>query len=172
MQFNIQKSGSTPLHMQLLDELRHWIMTGLVNPHERLPGEWELALELEISRATIQKAWQNAEEEGLIYRVPGKGTFIGEPRPKNATTQSIALIVPDFRGTFAVHMLSGSEQRVHTTRREPYPAAIPSGWCVWGNLVGSECPERKSHWRYYRSIDADCADRPSPTRYISAFGRQ
>ncbi|MBN8595412.1 MAG: GntR family transcriptional regulator [Anaerolineae bacterium] len=123
MQFNIQKSGSTPLHMQLLDELRHWIMTGLVNPHERLPGEWELALELEISRATIQKAWQNAEEEGLIYRVPGKGTFIGEPRPKNATTQSIALIVPDFRGTFAVHMLSGVER---VLRRRGYQVQLAS----------------------------------------------
>jgi DNA-binding LacI/PurR family transcriptional regulator len=123
MRFNIQKSASAPLHMQLLDELRHWIMTGQVKPHERLPGEWELSTELDISRATIQKAWQSAEEEGLIYRVPGKGTFIGEPRPKNATTQSITLIVPDFRGTFAVHMLSGVER---VLRRRGYQVQLAS----------------------------------------------
>jgi DNA-binding transcriptional regulator YhcF (GntR family) len=123
MQFNIQKSGSVPLHLQLLDELRHFIMTGLVKPNERLPGEWELSNELDISRATIQKAWQSAEEEGLIYRIPGKGTFIGEPRPKNALAQLVTLVVPDFRGTFAVHMLSGVER---VLRRRGYHVQLAS----------------------------------------------
>ncbi|MDX2161048.1 MAG: GntR family transcriptional regulator [bacterium] len=110
MPFAITRDSSLPLHMQLLDELRHKVMTGVLKPHERLPGEWELATELDISRATVQKAWQTAEEEGLIYRIPGKGTFVAEPRPASSERSTIAMIVPDFRGTFAVQLLSGVER--------------------------------------------------------------
>ncbi len=108
--FEIQRESSLPLHIQLLDELRHKVMTGLLKPHERLPGEWELASDLAISRATVQKAWQTAEEEGLLYRVPGKGTFVAEPLSKANARNTIGMIVPDFRGTFAVHLLSGVER--------------------------------------------------------------
>ncbi|MBK8026977.1 MAG: GntR family transcriptional regulator [Chloroflexi bacterium] len=108
--FAIQRDSSLPLHMQLLDELRHKVMTGVLKPHERLPGEWELANELDISRATVQKAWHSAEEEGLLYRVPGKGTFVAEPRSAASARSTVGMLVPDFRGTFAVHLLSGVER--------------------------------------------------------------
>lgn len=108
--FDIQRDSSLPLHMQLLDELRHKVMTGILKPHERLPGEWELANELSISRATVQKAWHSAEEEGLLYRVPGKGTFVAEPLAQANARNTIGMLMPDFRGTLAVHLLSGVER--------------------------------------------------------------
>jgi DNA-binding LacI/PurR family transcriptional regulator len=108
--FELIRNSSLPLHMQLLDELRHKVVTGVLKPHERLPGEWELASELNISRATVQKAWHAAEEENLLYRIPGKGTFVAEPRPQVSERNTIAMIVPDFRGTFAVQLLSGVER--------------------------------------------------------------
>ncbi len=115
--FKVQRDSSLPLHIQLLDELRHKVMTGVLKPHERLPGEWELASELDISRATLQKAWQAAEEEGLIYRVPGKGTFVAKPSAPLNERSVVGMIVPDFRGTFAVHLLSGVER---VLRRQGY----------------------------------------------------
>ncbi len=72
--FEISKSSPLPLHMQLLDDLRHKVLTGVFKAHDPLPGEWEIASELDISRTTIRKAWQSAEEEKLIYRSAGKGT--------------------------------------------------------------------------------------------------
>ena len=110
MSFQISRDSSLPLHIQLLDELRHLIKAGRLRAHDRLPGEWELVEQLGISRATIQKAWQSAEQEELIYRVAGKGTFVAETtRPASGRT-TVGFFIPEYRGTFAVEMLSGAER--------------------------------------------------------------
>lgn len=109
IEFKISHSHSLPLHMQLLDELRHSIKTGIVAPHDRLPSEWELVEALNISRATIQRAWQAAEEEGLIYRIAGKGTFVAE-QAAPCDRGVVGFFIPEYRGTFAVQMLSGAER--------------------------------------------------------------
>jgi GntR family transcriptional regulator of arabinose operon len=106
----ISHDNSLPLHIQLLDDLRHKIINGILKPHERLPSEWELVEQLDISRATIQRAWQAAEQEGLIYRIPGKGTFVSEPGEKAVTKMVFGLVVPDFRGSSAARTLHGAER--------------------------------------------------------------
>jgi GntR family transcriptional regulator of arabinose operon len=108
--FRLSRTSSLPLHIQLLDELRHQIMSGIAKPHDRLPGEWELVRTLNISRATIQRAWQAAEDEGLIYRIAGKGTFVAELRRPADARCMVGFFIPEYRGTFAVQMLSGAEQ--------------------------------------------------------------
>ncbi len=108
-QFRIHKTSSLPLHLQLLDELRHNIKNGVLHPHDRLPGEWELVESLGISRATIQKAWQAAQDEGLIYRIAGKGTFVSPPA--DAPGRGIVgILLPEYRGTFSVNLLNGLER--------------------------------------------------------------
>jgi len=108
--FQISKESSLPLHVQLLDELRHKIMSGQLKPHDQLPGEWELVDSLNISRATIQRAWQAAQDEGLLYRVTGKGTFVAEPIASDNPRSAIGFIIPEYRGTFAMSLLSGAER--------------------------------------------------------------
>jgi GntR family transcriptional regulator of arabinose operon len=113
LDFNIVKESSLPLHLQLLDELRQHIQSGTLKPHDRLPGEWELVQALDISRATIQRAWQVAQEEGLIYRIAGKGTFVAEPQPNSAsrsTSNAVGFLMPEYRGAFAAQMLTGAER--------------------------------------------------------------
>jgi GntR family transcriptional regulator of arabinose operon len=119
----LSRESSLPLHIQLLEDLRQQIMTGVLKAHERLPSEWELVNSLGISRATVQRAWQAAQQEGLIYRVPGKGTFVGERRAKAATQSVVALIVPDFRGSTSARTLSGAER---VLRRQGYSVRVAS----------------------------------------------
>jgi DNA-binding LacI/PurR family transcriptional regulator len=119
----ISRENSLPLHIQLLDDLRHKIMSGVLKPHERLPGEWELVNSLDISRATIQRAWQAAEQEGLIYRIAGKGTFVSAPGAKNETQLVIGLVIPDFRSSSAARTLSGAERIL---RRQGYSVQVAS----------------------------------------------
>lgn len=107
--FNIAKDSPLPLHEQLFVELQHAIISGVLKPHTRLPGELELVKELGISRATIQRAWQTAQEQGLIYRVTGKGTFVSE-RASDSTNRMIGFINPEFRGNFAGHLLNSAER--------------------------------------------------------------
>lgn len=108
--FRISKESSLPLHIQLLDELRHKIITGQLKPHDQLPGEWEFVQALNISRATLQRAWQSAQDEGLIYRVAGKGTFVAEPVNAANERSAVGFIIPEYRGTFAMNLLGGAEQ--------------------------------------------------------------
>jgi len=107
--FQISKESSLPLHIQLLEELRRTIMDGEFKPGDRLPGEWELVQSLDISRATIQRAWQAAEKEGLIYRVAGKGTYVAQPQSGNENRTAIGFLIPEYHSTFAVQMLGGAE---------------------------------------------------------------
>ncbi len=107
--FQVSHDSPLPLHLQLLDELRHRVKNGLLKPHDRLPGEWELVEQLNISRATIQRAWQAAQEEGLLYRIAGKGTFVAPPAETTARG-IVGFFLPEYRGTFAVHMLDGAER--------------------------------------------------------------
>ncbi|WP_330684661.1 GntR family transcriptional regulator [Blautia sp. XA-2221] len=44
----------------------------------RLPSVRQLAMELSINPNTIQRAYTELEQEGLIYPVKGKGNFVAE----------------------------------------------------------------------------------------------
>lgn len=55
-----------------------------VPPGGKLPPEPELAAELGVSRATLREALRSLEEEGVVRRTRGSGTFVGErPRVTN-----------------------------------------------------------------------------------------
>lgn len=53
-------------------------LTGAMQPNEQLPSVRTLAKELMINPNTVQKAYQFLEQDGVIYSIPGKGSFISE----------------------------------------------------------------------------------------------
>jgi len=108
--FTISKSSPIPLHTQLLNELRHAILSGKLKPHEQLPGEYALISQLNVSRSTIQRAWRTAQDEGLIYRIPAKGTFVAELPNASAVTRIVGCIVAEFRYAFDGSLLEGAEE--------------------------------------------------------------
>jgi GntR family transcriptional regulator len=48
-------------------------------PDDRIPAETELAAELGVSRTTIRDALSRLENEGVVYRRQGSGTYVNEP---------------------------------------------------------------------------------------------
>jgi GntR family transcriptional regulator of arabinose operon len=108
--FTISKSSPLPLHTQLLNELRHAILSGKLKPHDQLPGEYALVSKLNISRSTVQRAWQTAQEEGLIYRIPAKGTFVAELLNEPSATKIVGCIMAEFRYVFDSGLFSGAEE--------------------------------------------------------------
>lgn len=70
------KSDSRHLYLQVIDRLKQDIMDGVYQEKEKLPSEFELAKQLGVSRATLREALRILEEESVIIRRHGVGTFI------------------------------------------------------------------------------------------------
>ena len=64
-----------PFYEQVKDDLRRLVVSGALQPGEKLPSVRELAGQLAINPNTIQRAYRELEAEGYIVSVPGKGSF-------------------------------------------------------------------------------------------------
>lgn len=69
-----------PRHTQISSWLRSQIEAGEFNPDEKLPSENELAKKFDVSRVTIRRALQSLENEQIIYRCQGLGSFVKDDR--------------------------------------------------------------------------------------------
>ena len=76
--FTVNYKDPRPIYEQVKDSLRREILTGVLVPDEKIPSVREAASQLVINPNTIQKAYRELENEGYIYSVPGKGSFVGE----------------------------------------------------------------------------------------------
>ena len=66
---------SRPIYEQIKDGLKKLIVTGAMSQNEKLPSVRALATQLSINPNTIQRAYNELENEGYIYSIPGKGSF-------------------------------------------------------------------------------------------------
>lgn len=69
-----------PRHAQISQWLRDQIESGEYTPDEKLPSENELAKKFDVSRVTIRRALQSLENEEIIYRCQGLGSFVKDDR--------------------------------------------------------------------------------------------
>lgn len=63
-------------YIQISDEIKDKILSGILKPNEMLSSENQLAAEYNVSRVTIRKALMRLIDEGYLFSVPGKGTFV------------------------------------------------------------------------------------------------
>jgi GntR family transcriptional regulator len=70
------KAKKLSLSVQTQNYLLDLIEDGAYVPGEQLPSEQELAAQLGISRATLREALLNLEQEGVVVRRHGVGTFV------------------------------------------------------------------------------------------------
>jgi len=69
-----------PLYTQIKDILRERILDGTYKPHERVPSESGMSNIFGASRITVRQALSDLQNEGLIFRIPGKGTFVAKAK--------------------------------------------------------------------------------------------
>lgn len=72
----ITKSSTTPLYLQLVDEILEQIKSGTYKEGDKIPSERELSETFNISRATVRQALSELEKQKDIYKIHGKGNFV------------------------------------------------------------------------------------------------
>lgn len=63
---------------EVVTQIEALILEGVLRPGERLPGERDLALQLDISRPILRDALKSLETRGLLTTTPGGGTRVGD----------------------------------------------------------------------------------------------
>ena len=81
-------SGFVPRYYEIEQALRARLSQ--LEPHSPLPSDAELCEEFGVSRMTARGAVQRLVNEGLIYRVPGRGTFVADRAAHRSATHILS----------------------------------------------------------------------------------
>ncbi|MDR0879392.1 MAG: PLP-dependent aminotransferase family protein [Clostridioides sp.] len=73
---NLNLDDKTPLYMQIRDYLEDMISKGLIADKSKLPSTRELSEILNVSRNSVISTYEELKSQGLLYSLPGKGTFV------------------------------------------------------------------------------------------------
>lgn len=84
----IDPGSSVPIFRQIVNEIQSLIAAGAFPEGERIPSARELAQELKVNPNTVQKAYTELVEQGLIEARRGIGKFVARKGPGSAVRQS------------------------------------------------------------------------------------
>ena len=76
LSLRISASSGVPVYLQLEQQIKQAIASGLLQSGDPLPSTRRTAADLRINPNTVARAFQNLEREGVIRTVPGGGTFV------------------------------------------------------------------------------------------------
>lgn len=76
----LDKSVPIPLYFQLKELILSEIKNGNYKSGNLIPTENELSDAFEISRTTVRQAITELVQEGWLYRIKSKGTFVSQPK--------------------------------------------------------------------------------------------
>ncbi len=78
MQILIDNKSGAPIYEQIYTQLKEQIISGALTEDQPLPSIRGLAKDLRISVITTKRAYDELEQEGFLYTVAGKGSFVAK----------------------------------------------------------------------------------------------
>ncbi len=86
-------------HREISSTLLAEILAGKYGSSGRLQSEAQLVRRFGVSRPTVARALRDLQEQGLVQRRAGSGTFVRSRTPAANPTRQLALLIPGFRST-------------------------------------------------------------------------
>lgn len=130
MQFKMNPQAGQPLYLQLMQQIRHAVETGVLQRGDQLPGIRTLAEEIVVSHTTVAKAYSELEHEGLLEIRQGSGAYIsgkagGRPRPERMrlARERVRALLDELAG----HGFSAEEIRRIFEAELFYPEQLETG---------------------------------------------
>lgn len=88
MQIKIDFRSSTPIYIQIMEQIRQMVASNELKQGDQLPTVRQLATELRVNFNTVARAYRMLDEAGLISTQHGRGTYIWE-QPSEAVLQKL-----------------------------------------------------------------------------------
>lgn len=73
---SIDHQGDTPVYQQIAAIIAQRIADGTLQPRRPIPSEIQLVQEFGVARDTARRAVAHLREQGLVYTVPQRGSFV------------------------------------------------------------------------------------------------
>ena len=83
-----------PKHQEVFERLRAAIRSGEYSPGDRLPTEAEFIQHFSVSRTTVNRALRDLQNEGILTRRRGSGTYIPKDKRDAARTAMWFMLPP------------------------------------------------------------------------------
>jgi DNA-binding LacI/PurR family transcriptional regulator len=137
----LSRKSPLPFYRQIEDWFRAEIEAGRLAADDAVPDELSLAKRLGLSRMTVRRAIMTLTEDGLLYRIRGRGTFVKGGRKSDAPKAMATVgIISPFGQTilrqsfFYYRILQGLQEAtferglalVHRTLNAPFDASLTS----------------------------------------------
>ena len=104
IEFRVDPRSGTPVYLQIVQQVRHALLLGLLRPGDRMPTVRELVATLAINPNTVMRAYRELESAGLVEGRVGRGTFVREALP-GAATEDLA----ELRASLALWLARAAE---------------------------------------------------------------
>lgn len=88
---DIDLRSRTPIYEQIKEQIMLLIQLGILKPHEQLPSIRELSKQLGLNVNTVKRAFSSLAHDGVIYSLPGRGSYIMENAFANSTIKKKAI---------------------------------------------------------------------------------
>lgn len=92
------------------------VSSGTFNPGDALPSENYLCDKVHVSRSTVRQAFRELENEGIVYRIRGKGTFLSNMKSSQnlISHEMFAVIVPGVRRSLYPSLTQGFDDFLYS----------------------------------------------------------
>lgn len=107
MKIIISNDSGIPIYEQIKNQIKAQIVAGDLKADEALPGMRTLASDLKVSVITTKRAYNDLEQEGYIYSMPGKGSFVKKLNEEVVRENALAEIEKYFTDAMRVAKASG-----------------------------------------------------------------
>jgi GntR family transcriptional regulator len=117
-----------PVYLQVAELLIRQIKAGYWHHGERLPTEAELAAKLQVAVGTLRKALSLLEDQGVLHRIQGSGTYVKLANSGKPQYELFRLETLDGPGLPTAHILD-----VERMERPDHVPPLNGGACseVW-----------------------------------------
>lgn len=157
--FAISKTSTETLSQQIQRHLQKLILEGTLSGHQRLPSTRELADSLQVSRNTVNEAYEQLLLEGYTYTKPRSGTFIS---PGLAFTR---IENQQKEKDSKIPLESPLEDIIDFKASHPAMNYFPKQ--VWGKLYKQVCIEAPNDSFGYRSAGGETKLKKAIANYVN-----